>query len=63
MKIVAAKRDTSISALLAETLTQIADEDEGYAEARDGMFEDLERGYDLGTRGSIAWGRDSLHEW
>jgi predicted transcriptional regulator len=61
VKILAAKRDTSISALLAETLSQIADQDEGYAEARDGMFEDLERGYELGTRGSIAWSRDSLH--
>jgi predicted transcriptional regulator len=62
VKIVAAKRDTSISALLAETLSQIADQDEGYVEARDGMFEDLERGYDLGTQGAIAWSRDSLHE-
>ena len=62
MKIVAAKRNTSISALLAETLSQIADQEEGYAEARDGMFADLELGYDLGTRGSIDWSRDSLHE-
>jgi hypothetical protein len=62
MKIVAAKRDTSISALLAETLSQIADQEEGYAGARDGMFEDLERGYNLGTHGTISWSRDSLHE-
>jgi predicted transcriptional regulator len=62
VKIVAAMRDTSISALLAETLAQIADQEEGYAGARDGMFEDLERGYDLKTQGSISWSRDSLHE-
>ena len=62
MKIVAAKQDTSISALLTETLAQIADQEEGYAEARDGMLADLTRGYELGTQGKITWSRDSLHE-
>jgi predicted transcriptional regulator len=62
MKIVAAKRDTSISALLAATLSQLADDEEGYGEARDGMLADLERGYNLGTGGSITWSRESLHE-
>ena len=61
MKIVAAKRDTSISALLAATISQLADEDEGYTEARDAMLADLTRGYPLGTRGEITWTRDSLH--
>jgi predicted transcriptional regulator len=62
MKILAARRDTSISALLTSTVSQLADEEEGYAEARDGMLADLARGYDLGTRGTITWSRDSLHE-
>ena len=34
----------------------------GYAEARDGMVADLAQGYDLGTQGTVAWSRDSLHE-
>jgi hypothetical protein len=62
MKLVAAKRDTSISALLAATLSELADQEEGYAEARDGMLTDLAQGYHLGTEGTIAWSRDSLHE-
>jgi hypothetical protein len=58
----AAKQDTSISALLAATLSQLADQEEGYAEAQDAMLADLARGYDLGTQGMISWSRDSLHE-
>ncbi len=62
VKIVAARNDTSISALLTATLCQLADEEEGYAEARNGMLADMARGYDLGTRGVISWNRDSLHD-
>jgi predicted transcriptional regulator len=62
LKILAAQRDTSISALLTATLSELADQDEGYAEARDAMLRDMERGYDLGTRGQITWTRDSLRE-
>jgi hypothetical protein len=62
LKMVAAKQDTSISALLTATLSQLADQEEGYAEARDAMLADLARGYDLGTQGTITWSRDSLHE-
>jgi predicted transcriptional regulator len=62
LKILAARQDTSISALLTATLSDLADQEEGYAEARDAMIGDMERGYDLGTRGRISWTRDSLHE-
>jgi predicted transcriptional regulator len=62
LKILAARQDTSISALLTATLSGLADLEEGYAEARDAMIGDMERGYDLGTRGRISWTRDSLHE-
>jgi predicted transcriptional regulator len=62
LKILAAKEDTSISALLTATLSELADYEEGYGEARDAMIADLAKGYDLGTRGQISWTRDSLHE-
>ena len=62
MKILAARRDTSISALIASALPQWADEEKGYAEAREGMLADLALGYDLRTHGKITWSRDSLHE-
>ena len=54
LKILAARQDTSISALLTATLSDLADQEEGYAEARDAMIGDMERGYDLGTRGRIS---------
>jgi hypothetical protein len=62
MKLIAAREDTSISALLTETLMKLADQEEGYSEARDGMLADLKFGYDPGTRGVISWTRDSIHD-
>jgi predicted transcriptional regulator len=62
LKILAAQQDTSISALLTATLSELADHEEGYAEARDGMIRDMKEGFDLGTGGQITWTRDSLHE-
>jgi predicted transcriptional regulator len=62
LKIVAVKRETSLSAMLSRMLEQMADSEEGYAEARRGMLNDLKEGYDLGTKGRIGWTRDSLHE-
>jgi predicted transcriptional regulator len=62
LKILAARQDTSISALLTATLSNLADQEEGYAEARDAMISDMKQGYNLGTRGRVSWTRDSLHE-
>ena len=62
VKVVAAKRELSISAILVRALHQIVEEDEGYGEARRGMLEDMRKGYELGTRGKINWTRESVHE-
>ena len=62
LKVVAAKQDTSISAMLARALRQIVDEQDGYAEAQRQMLRDLRKGYNLGTHGHIGWTRDDLHE-
>ncbi len=62
LKVIAAQRDSSISALLAHSLQQIADQEEGYRAAHRGMLEDLRKGFNLGTKGQIAWSRDSVHE-
>jgi hypothetical protein len=40
---------------------ELADHEEGYAAARDGMIRDMECGDDLGTGGQITWTQDSLH--
>jgi predicted transcriptional regulator len=62
LKIVAAKQETSISAMITKALRQIADEENGYSEAQRGMLDDLRKGYNLGTRGKIGWTRGDLHE-
>ena len=62
LKIAAAKQDTSLSAMLTRALRQIADEEDGYAEAERRMLEDLRKGYKLGTYGKIGWTRDELYE-
>ena len=62
LKITAAKQNTSLSAMLTNALRQLADEEEGYAEARRQMLKDLRKGYQLGTNGKIGWSRDDLHE-
>jgi hypothetical protein len=62
VKVIAARQDTSVSAMLTWALEQIADQESGCAEARVGMLQDLKKGYKLGTKGTIGWGRDSLHE-
>ena len=48
--------------MLTRALRQIADEEDGYAEAERRMLEDLRKGYKLGTYGKIGWTRDELYE-
>jgi hypothetical protein len=62
VKVLAARRGTSVSALLSETLTGILASESGYATARERGLAALRRGRDLGTNGEIGWDRDELHE-
>ena len=62
VKILAAQRDTSISAMLTAQLQRLADEEDGYLTAMKDLMTDLRRGYNLGTQGHIRSDRDSLHE-
>ena len=61
IKVLAAKRGTSVSAMLRERLEALMHEDD-HARAMDEALEALERGFDLGTRGRASWTRDELHE-
>ena len=61
IKIVAAGRDSSVSAMLTSALRQIADDEDGYAEASRRMLTDLRKGYRLGTNGKSVWTRDDMH--
>jgi hypothetical protein len=59
-KILAARRDTSISGLVAEQIETLVGEDEAYERAQRQAVMLLEQGFHLGGR--IRVSRDELHE-
>jgi len=61
-KILAVERETSLSALLKETLEDLVDREEGYERAGRRSVGRLAQAPDLGTRGRARWTRDGLHE-
>ncbi len=62
VKVIAAQRDSSISALVTEKLSELVEEETGFAQARARALDLLAKGFDLGTHGAIDWSRDDLHE-
>lgn len=62
IKRVAADRDTSVSSLMTEALTRLADEDRRYSAARKRALAALRSARSLGTGGRRTWSRDELHE-
>jgi hypothetical protein len=61
-KLIAVERQTSISGLLKEFLTEAVAQEDRYAKARSRHLEALREGADLGTRGRIGRTREDLHE-
>jgi Family of unknown function (DUF6364) len=59
-KIVAARRDTSISGLLAQQLEILVGEEEAYERAEQQAMALLDQGFHLG--GSVPASREELHE-
>lgn len=62
VKVLAARRGTSVSALLSGALSELLEQESGYAAARERNLAALGGGRDLGTGGEIRWGRGELHE-
>ncbi len=60
VRLIAAERDTSISAILTTLLEGVADDD--YERARRHAVTTMNKGFDLGTQGMRTWTRDELHE-
>lgn len=59
-KILAARRETSISGLLAQEIESLVGEEDAYERAEKQALEFLDRGFHLG--GVIRTSRDKLHE-
>ena len=62
VKRLAADRDTSVSALMTEALSRLADDDRRYSAARKRTLAAMKSARSLGTRGRRTWTRDELHE-
>lgn len=62
IKLIAAQRQTSVSALLTRALEKLVEQEEAYAQARGRHLEWLERSVDLGTGGKPLTRRNKLHE-
>ena len=62
IKRVAADRETSVSALMADALARVAEEDRRYTSARKQALSALRSANSLGTKGRRTWTRDDLHE-
>lgn len=62
IKRLAADRDTSVSALMVEALSELADRDRRYLAARKRSLAAMKALTSLGTRGKRTWKRDELHE-
>lgn len=62
IKLLAVKRQTSVSGLLTQTLERLVQQEDAYAHARQRHLQWLELGADLGTNGLMTTQRDKLHE-
>lgn len=61
-KIIAIQKNTSLSQLLTDALTEIVTQSEKYAQAQERHIALLKEGTDLGTEGQYNWSREDLHE-
>ena len=62
VKLLAVRRQTSVSGLLTQTLERLVEQEDAYAHARRRHLEWLSRGTDLGTGGQVSVLRGELHE-
>ena len=61
-RVLAARRGTSVSQLLARMLRETVERETGYDTAKERSLALLREGMDLGTSGRITWSRGDLHE-
>ncbi|HEY7854888.1 MAG TPA: hypothetical protein VIC32_00470 [Terriglobales bacterium] len=62
LKLVAAERGTSVTALLLAALRDVDERGSQYAAARKRSLAAMDRPTDLGSHGQAPWTRDELHE-
>ena len=61
-KVLAARQEISMTALMERLLQEHVARHEGYKQARRRQMAALAKGFALGTGGSAPWNREELHE-
>ena len=61
-KLIAVKRQTSVSGLMIEALKELVERETAYSSARSRQLDWMEQGFDMGTEGRASWTREELHE-
>ena len=61
-KILAVKKNKSLSGLLSEYIARMTNEEEAYQTAKARHRRMLKKGFDFGLNGKISWRREDLHE-
>lgn len=61
-RILAIERNTSLSELIAQALTELTSAADAYAAAEERSLLRLANAPDLGGYGQLSWSRDDLHE-
>lgn len=61
VKVITARRRTSVSALTGGLIEEFVARETGYPEAERGFLALMERGFDMGTRGRVGWSREEVH--
>jgi hypothetical protein len=62
VKLIAVKRQTSVSGLLTKTLEKVVQQEDAFVHAQRRHLQWLEKAEDLGSDGKIMVSRDELHE-
>ncbi len=62
LKLLAAQKQTSITALLTERLEELVQRESDYEQAKRRFLAQMEQGFELGLNDQIPWTRESLHE-
>jgi predicted transcriptional regulator len=60
-KVIAAKKEKSLSELMKEAIEEKVNEDTGYKKARERQLRLLKKGLNLGTKGNSTFSREELH--
>lgn len=60
-KVLAAKKEKSLSQILKEAIEEKVMEDSGYEKARERQLRLLRTGLNLGTHGRVSYSREELH--